>query len=128
MATKKKNVNVDIHYSFDWFSKLLNASIIPPPAQIDYEPVCFENYGQKWTTWLRRFNLWMTSAELIAKSDTKIIAKILSVAGPRVEEVDETNITDATKTFKDATTLLDTYFGPKKDTVFPQLNLDNWLS
>ena len=65
-----------------------------------------------------RFNLWMTSAELSAKSDTIKIATILSVTGPRVEEVYETNKTDATKTFKDATALLDTYLSPKKDTVF----------
>ena len=86
------------------------SSLIPPPAQFDYEPESSDNYGQKWTVWLRRFNTWLTSVELSGKSDAIKVAAILSVAGPKVEEVYETNKTTATKTYKDATDLLDSYF------------------
>ena len=60
------------------FSKFLMASLLTPRAQFDYEPYGLVNHGQKWTTWLRRFNLWMTSAELSAKSDTIKIAKLVN--------------------------------------------------
>ncbi|RNA09483.1 Retrovirus-related Pol poly from transposon [Brachionus plicatilis] len=94
------------------------SSLIPPPPQFDYEPDNTDNYGQKWTAWLRKFNTWLVSVELSEKLDAIKIAAILSVAGPRVEEVYETNKTAATKTYKDAINLLDNFFGPKKDTIF----------
>ncbi|RMZ99859.1 Retrovirus-related Pol poly from transposon [Brachionus plicatilis] len=81
------------------------SGLIPPPPQFDYEPDNTDNYGQKWTAWL--------SSQHAIK-----IAAILSVSGPRVEEVYETNKTAATKTYKDATNLLDNFFSPKKDTIF----------
>ena len=53
------------------------ASNIPPPAQFDYEPDGLQNYGQKSTTWLRRFSLWLTFAELSDKGDTIKITTII---------------------------------------------------
>ena len=53
-----------------------------------------------------------------AKADNIKIAAIMSVAGPKVEEVYETTRTEKTKTYKDVKDLLDAYFDPCKDPVF----------
>ena len=63
------------------------ANLIPPPTQFDYEQDNSDNYGQKCAVWLRRFNIWLISTELSAKTDVIKIAALLSVAGPKVEEV-----------------------------------------
>ena len=94
------------------------ASLIPSPPQFDYEPDGSENFDRKWTVWLRRFNIWMTSTELSKKSDKIQITTILAVPGPRVEKVFESNKVTGTKIYKDAVALLTTHSAPKKDIVF----------
>ena len=81
------------------------SNLIPPPPPFEYDIDTSENNGQKWSIWLRRLNNWTISTELSGKFDALKIAALLSVARPKVEEVNVINKVTATKTYNDATDL-----------------------
>ena len=90
------------------------------PNLISFESdINSESVGQKWITWIERFENYMLCADMAMTEgqDNKQIARLLHFAGPSVYAIYQANKKD-NRTYDGAKIILANYFNPRKNKQF----------
>lgn len=90
---------------------------INQPPEFDYDIDATTDQGAKWSSWIRRFDIWMEASGLNDAPEKRKIALLLSTAGEKIDEIFHSNVANAV-TLADVKTGIKDFLVPKKDAMF----------